>query len=405
VAERFLANAKELPEPPMAYPFSRTLCALALDRSTGPRWLVAAVLLVLIGWFIWFLTAPITLYEVTLNARLEVDRAARPIATTVAGRVVSTSLALEQSVVAGQILVELDAEAEQRRLEQEQQHLSALRPELEALHRQLGEEEQILTSDAESARHELNIPRVRRSEAESAVDFAAEEVRRLTKVGDSSELELLHAKAEETKRRYNQVVLTLEIARLESDILRRRAENRARCEKLHRDADDLEGQINSTVCLLKVLETEIERHKVRAPANGRVGDVVTLPIGAVLNAGERLGVVVPESELKIVADFPPAALGRVREGRAARLRLEGFSWVQYGSLDARVAKVGSEVRDGRVRVELAVLSMRSPVPLQHGLPGTLEVELERVAPAILALRAAGGLWGRPAEHKANEVLP
>ena len=405
MAERFLANAKELPEPPMAYPFSRTLCALALDRSTGPRWLVAAVLLVLIGWFIWFLTAPITLYEVTLNARLEVDRAARPIATTVAGRVISTSLALDQSVVAGQILVELDAEAVQGRLEQEQQRLLALRPELEALHRQLGDEEQILTSDAESARHELDIARVRRSEAESATDFAAEEVRRLTKVGGASELELLHAKAEEAKRRYNQVALTLEIARLESDTLRREAENRSRFEKLRRDADDLEGQINSTVSLLKVLETEIERHKVRAPASGRVGDVVPLPIGAVLRAGERLGVVVPESGLKVVADFSPAALGRVREGQAARLRLEGFSWVQYGSLQTRVAKVGSEVRDGRVRVELAVLSMRSPAPLQHGLPGTLEVELERVAPAILALRAAGGLWAKPAERKGNEALP
>jgi tetratricopeptide (TPR) repeat protein len=201
-------------------------------------------------------------------------------------------------------------------------------------------EEQILTSDAESACHELDIARVRRSEAESAVDFAAEEVRRLTKVGGSSELELLHARAEEAKRRYNQVALTLEIARLESDTLKRGAENRARFEKLRRDADDLEGQINSTVSLLKVLETDIERHRVRAPASGRVGDVVPLPIGAVLRAGERLGVVIPKSGLKVVADFSPSALGRVRKGQAARLRLEGFSWVQYGSLETRVTKVG-----------------------------------------------------------------
>jgi membrane fusion protein (multidrug efflux system) len=389
----------------MAYPFSRTLRALALDRSAGPRWLVAAVFLVLIGWLIWFFMARITLYEVTPNARLEVDRAARPIATTIAGRVISTSLTLDQCVMAGQILVELDAEAEQRRLEQEQQRLSALRPELEALHRQLGDEEQILTSDAESARHELDIARVRRSEAESATDFAAEEVRRLTKVGGSSELELLHAKAEEAKRRYNQVALTFEIARLESDTSRRGAENRSRFEKLHRDAEDLEGQINSTVSLLKVLETDIERHQVRAPASGRVGDVVPLPIGAVLHAGERLGVVVPESGLKVVADFSPAALGRVHEGQTARLRLEGFSWVQYGRLETRVTKVGSEVRDGRVRVELAVLSKRSPAPLQHGLPGTLEVELERVAPFILALRAAGGLWARQVERESHEASP
>jgi multidrug resistance efflux pump len=386
-------------------PFSRTLRALALDQSATPRWLIASILLVLAGWLFWFLNARITLYEVTADARLEVDRAARPIATMIAGRVVSTSLVLEQSVVAGQVLVELDAESEQHRLEQEQQRLSALRPQLEALHRELADEEQSLTTDAEAARHELEIARVRRSEAESAIAFAAEEVRRLIKVGGSSELELLHAKAEEAKRRYNHEALTLEIARLESDTLRRGAENRARYERSCRDVNDLEGQINSTVSLLKVLETDIERHKVRAPVSGRVGDVVPLPIGAVVREGERLGAVIPEGKLKIMADFSPNALGRVREGQAARLRLEGFSWVQYGSLEARVAKVGSEPHDGRVRVELDVLSMGSPAPLQHGLPGTLEVELERVAPVILAERAAGGLWARPAENNGNEALP
>jgi multidrug resistance efflux pump len=386
-------------------PFSRTVRALALDQSATPRWLIASILLVLAGWLFWFLNARITLYEVTPDARLEVDRAARPIATMIGGRVVSTSLVLGESVVAGQILVELDAESEQHRLEQEQQRLSALRPQLEALHRELADEEQSLTTDAEAARHELEIAGVRRSEAESAIAFAAEEVRRLIKVGGSSELELLHAKAEEAKRRYDHVALTLEIARLESDTLRRGASNRARYERLCRDANDLEGQINSTVSLLKVLETDIERHKVRAPVSGRVGDVVPLPIGAVVLEGERLGAVVPEGKLKIVADFSTNALGRVREGQAARLRLEGFSWVQYGSLKAQVARVGSEAHDGRVRVELAVLSMGSPAPLQHGLPGTLEVELERVAPVILAERAAGGLWARPAEHKGNEALP
>ena len=69
-------------------------------------------------------------------------------------------------------------------------------------------------------------------------------------------------------------------------------------EKLRRDAGDLEGQINSTVSLLKVLETDIDRHKLRAPVDGRVGDVVTLPIGSVLHEGEQLGVVVPEERIE-----------------------------------------------------------------------------------------------------------
>jgi multidrug resistance efflux pump len=389
----------------MAYPFSRTLRALALDRLASPFWPVAATSLVVIGWVVWFFGARITLYEVTSNARLEVDRAAHPIAPAISGRVVSSSLVLGQFVVAGQILVELDAEAEQRKLEQEQQRLSALHPEFEALHRQLGEEERILVADAEEARRALDISRVRRAEAESAVGFAAEEVRRLTKVGGASELELLHAKAEEEKRRYDQAALTLEVARLESDLPRRDAENRARYEKVRRDADDLDGQIHSTISLLKVLETDVERHKLRAPTSGRVGDVATLPVGAMVHEGERLGVIVPEGEVKVIADFSSGALGRVHEGQVARLRLKGFSWLQHGSLGARVTKVGLEARDDRVRVELGVVSIPFRVPLQHGLPGTLEVEVEHVAPAILALRAAGGIRVQPTQLKGSEVSP
>ena len=95
--------------------------------------------------------------------------------------------------------------------------------------------------------------------------------------------------------------------------------------------------------------------------------------------------------LKIVTDFlPPAALGRIQPGQPARLRLEGFPWTQYGAVSATVASVASEVRDGWVRVELAVHpDAAPPIPLQHGLPGTIEVEVDHISPATLVLRTAG----------------
>ena len=54
-----------------------------------------------------------------------------------------------------------------------------------------------------------------------------------------------------------------------------------------------------------------------------------------------------------------------------------------------MSRLASEVRAGRVRVELDVLPSDTEVPLQHGLPGTLEVEVERTSPLVLVLRAAG----------------
>jgi hypothetical protein len=83
--------------------------------------------------------------------------------------------------------------------------------------------------------------------------------------------------------------------------------------------------------------------------------------------------------LKIITDFlPPAALGRIQPGQPARLRLEGFPWTQYGAVSATVASVASEVRDGWVRVELAV-----------------RAEVDHVSPATLVLRTAGSLVTGP----------
>jgi membrane fusion protein (multidrug efflux system) len=95
-----------------------------------------------------------------------------------------------------------------------------------------------------------------------------------------------------------------------------------------------------------------------------------------------------------VAWFPAAVVGRLHPGQPARLRLTGFPWTQYGTMPATVADVGNEASGGRVRVELRLASARtSSIPLEHGLPGSAEVEVERISPALLVLRAAGQFLG------------
>ena len=110
---------------------------------------------------------------------------------------------------------------------------------------------------------------------------------------------------------------------------------------------------------------------------------------------ERLGAVVPPGRPRVVAHFPVAAVERIRAGQPARVRLEGFPWTQYGALPATVADVGNEPSEGRIRVELALDPGRpTPIPLAHGLPGSAEVEVERVSPAVLVLARPGSTRGR-----------
>jgi len=126
-----------------------------------------------------------------------------------------------------------------------------------------------------------------------------------------------------------------------------------------------------------------------------LGECASLRPGAHINEGQQLGVILPPGEVQVIAEFQPAAaLGKLHPGQRAAVRLDGYPWAQYGTLPAEVARVADEIRDGKVRVELAIATRaRVAIPLRHGLPGSVEVEIERVSPAQLLLRSAGAMAG------------
>jgi membrane fusion protein (multidrug efflux system) len=153
----------------------------------------------------------------------------------------------------------------------------------------------------------------------------------------------------------------------------------------------LEGDRQVADARVRLLDQELTLRQVRAPIAGRIESVVELRPGSVVDAGARLATVVPAGGLRAVAFFDPAtSVGRVRSGERARLRLLGFPWTKYGTVPATVAHVGNEPKDGQIRVELLLEpTPGTRIPLQHGLPASAEVEVERVSPASLVLDAAG----------------
>jgi membrane fusion protein (multidrug efflux system) len=171
----------------------------------------------------------------------------------------------------------------------------------------------------------------------------------------------------------------------------RRSDRRARIARLELEIAQLAGARDESAARTRVLEREVAVRTVRAPVAGRLGDVLPLRSGAVVDAGTRLAVVVPSGGVRAVAFFDPgSAVGRVRPGQPGRVRLLGFPWTKYGALGARVVNVGSEPANGLVRVELDVT--REPgahAPFEHGLPGVVEVRVEQASPASLVLDAAG----------------
>ena len=155
--------------------FSQSLRSLAAERFSHALlgWLPAVALLG--GWVAWFVMARVAVYEVTEMARLEVDRAVYPVAAPLAGRVVATHLAVGREVQAGDLLVELDAEAQRLQLQEQRARLDALTTRLTALRKEVAAEEAARRAEQQATRATLEEAQARRREAEAARRPAEEE--------------------------------------------------------------------------------------------------------------------------------------------------------------------------------------------------------------------------------------
>jgi membrane fusion protein (multidrug efflux system) len=363
--------------------FGRAICGVLLGAA------------ILGGWAAWLFSSRVPRYETTDSARLEVDLATHVIQAPYSGRVITTGLVLGRGVHAGDVLVELDAAGERLQIEEERARRNVVDPQLDSLRGEVEATQEARDRERETERSAFEEARARLREAEAQAEFAATDVNRykeLYEQGLGSEREYARVQSEARRAAANVEGLQQTGERLEREQRTRESDREAQVRRLETEIRRLEGEKTARSAAIDRLTYDLEKRIIRAAADGKLGEVVTLRPGAVVQQGDKLGSIVPSGKVRIVAEFQPAALGRIRPGQPARLRLQGFPWIQYGSIAAHVATVAEELRDGKVRVECDLASgVPAVIPTQHGQPGTLEVEVERISPARLALRSAGDL--------------
>lgn len=350
------------------------------------------------AWVTWAFGAHVTRYEISESARLEVDAAAYPVQASVAGRLVASQLVLGKEVHAGEVLAQVESDDERLSLQEERTRFASLEPQLVALRSQMQSEDQgrtderqVLSLSIEGAQAQYREALVQATSAEQESERAAH----LRAEGIMAEADAQRAKATAQSKRSAAESLRIAISRLEPELEVRDSNRQVRLKQILGNVAKVQASEATSSATIQRLEYDIERRSIRAPISGRLGECATLRPGSHISEGQQLGVILPRGKLQIIAEFvPSAALGKVRPGQHALLRLQGFPWAQYGTVSAQVARVAGEIRDGKVRVELT-LSSASPsrIPFQHGLPGSVEVEIDRISPAALILRSAGDLVG------------
>lgn len=373
----------------------------------GAGWILAVALVIFAAWLAWFFLAGVQLYEVSAEARVEVAAAAHPVSVEVSGRVLTNHMSLDKPVEAGDVLLELESSTEELALEEQESRVDTTVAEIEQLEEGIESNREALRSADAAGRARIAEAEAGFREAEAVVDQARRDRDRIKKLVDERILSDQGLEQAQTHLRVSEAEMSASLAsiqRLRSDWDRDLTDRRSEIEELEREYSALQGQVSTRRSAAERLGLEIDKRLVIAAVSGRLGDVVDLPVGSFVAEGERVGSIIPESdELIVSAHFDPAqALGRIREGQTARLRLDGYPWTQYGTVEARVSRVGREVREGAIRVELAIVpDASSLIELGHGLPGTLEIQVEEVTPAMLVMRAVGRSVARPVARSAE----
>lgn len=380
----------------MGEAFQRTLRSIAADTGRPSRLAIGIGAVLLFVWAGWMALARVPVRVLSTSARVEAARDPRRVESAVDGEVVSIAVGLGDPVEAGQVLVQID-----------DTRAVAARDDAVALRDGLVRQLERLTEARDALAGASALDGAARAAASDGARAATEQGRIAARqaADEAARAEALAASgaigAQELERARNEARrLELE-ASVRAQVLRQLTSEQAggarsgdvELGRIERELADLGAERTRAEAAVVAAEAVLRQHAIVAPVAGRIGALAERQAGGIVRAGDLVATVVPQGDLRIVASFAPsAALGRIAAGQPGRMRLDGFPWTSFGAIGAVVERVGAEPDpDGTIRVELAIAPGDGGVPawVTHGLPGELEVEVERVSPAALVLRAAG----------------
>ncbi len=385
----------------MAYPFQRTLRSLNGYESGTRVLLVVLGALAFGGLGVWAVCARVPVMKVGSQGRIEPHNAVHRIEPPGAGRVVRSMLDLDQEVKEGDLLIEFDTRSERLELEQSKATLDGLEQELSVIRDQIANKNEELAASGLVDEVVVREARAKVRELGPRHRLAKRRARLAEKSpkGSVSDLEKLERLTEVDALKHSSRAQRLEIVRLRREHAVRRQTLTAQVLALKREELRIGGQLRELKVAINRLEHQIERKHYRAPASGKLVDVAELGAGAFIADGQRVGTILAtDAEVRVRARFPKEVVGTVRPGQTAQLKLDSYPWTIYGTVPARVTRVGTEPGQtatpeaipGTVRVELDIQTPADPrIKLQHGMTATVEIEVARVSPVGLLMRAIG----------------
>lgn len=122
-----------------------------------------------------------------------------------------------------------------------------------------------------------------------------------------------------------------------------RSADRERRSRVYRELAAAEHELESVEQDLIKAGQRLKRQVVKAPVSGVVQQLSVHTLGAFVQRGEQLLVIVPEDVgLQMDARIPNKDIGFVERGHPARIKVDAFEFTRYGHIDGRLQWVGSD---------------------------------------------------------------
>jgi membrane fusion protein (multidrug efflux system) len=373
--------------------FPQTLRALETDAPLGARVAAAVLGVVLALGGAWGLVAELPVQVASVRAELRTAGGLHAVDAEAGGTLVRLP-ELGRTVLAGEVVGAIESAELTDALLWSERETEALRAAVAAGQARLEQAEassaileraseleaavQQALAEAGAARSQLASQLAERSGGLAEQGVRPEEER--TRAEADAEEAAAQAKASERRARVAGLTASLSALQQQADV-----------EALRSTLRQLEAALARAEADRSRMQTRRARTTLRAPVDGQVAWVMDRPPGRSIAMGEPLFTVLESGPLELVAWFASGrALGPLQPGQEGVLRLDAYPWTTWGAVPVTVSAVARDPIEGLIRVQLRLIEPLPTTPhLEHGLSGTVLIEVERAAPLALALRSLG----------------
>jgi len=272
-------------------------------------------------------------------------------------------------VNAGDIVMRLDGEATEQRLNSLQESKKLKTQQLEL--KQLELRQYLLLNDEETKTLNNNLRLQQKILSRYVI---------LSKQGAASELQYLQQlyRVEETTGSLNQ---------LRVDRMRQQAAQNQQIQQLKAELQELQAQITEAA-------VNIRYQALRSPVDGIVFDLKPRGEGYVAQSTETVMKIVPYDTLEARVEIPSSDIGFVKVGMPADLSIDSFPATDFGVLEGKVKSIGSDALppsqiDNRpeyrypamIKLDSQQLKLKDgqELPLQVGMSLTSNIKLRKVS--------------------------